>query len=128
MVEKVTKYAVQVLDPNKVIEEFEKCVKAAISGRPGPTLIDIPDDIQRIEIALPNGLPTQRVDADLLENENIPSTSELGTLKNLVGSSKRPVIVLGWGIHLSKQEELICKFSNKSPTAVVPMISSLGSG
>jgi acetolactate synthase-1/2/3 large subunit len=113
MVSKVTKYAVQVLDPNRVIEEFEKCVKLAISGRPGPTLIDIPDDIQRMEINLPNGLPTQRVVADLVGKENSLSTSELNTLIDLVASSKRPVVVLGWGVHLSGQEEVICKFLDK---------------
>jgi acetolactate synthase-1/2/3 large subunit len=113
MVTRITKYAVQVLDPNKVIEEFEKCVKLAISGRSGPTLIDIPDDVQRKEIALPNGLPTQRVVADLIEDKNIPTSSELSSLTNLVSLSKRPVIVLGWGIHLSKQEDLIRKFLDR---------------
>lgn len=110
MVTGITKYAVQVLDPNMVIEEFEKCVRMAISGRPGPTLIDIPDDVQRMAVTLPHGLPSQRIVADSIENIDSLSSSEYSALIGLVSSSKRPVVVLGWGVHLSRQEDVIRKF------------------
>ena len=46
----ITKYAVQVKDPYRVRYELQKAVAIAGSGRPGPGLVDIPDDLQRMEI------------------------------------------------------------------------------
>ncbi len=50
MVEPITKYAVMIKDPAQIAYELEKATYIAISGRPGPVLIDIPDDLQRLII------------------------------------------------------------------------------
>jgi acetolactate synthase I/II/III large subunit len=50
MVEPVTKYAVQLLDPRRIKYELEKAVFLATSGRRGPVWIDIPLDVQASEI------------------------------------------------------------------------------
>ena len=42
----ITKYAVTILDPNKIRYELEKCFYLASSDRPGPVWIDIPLDVQ----------------------------------------------------------------------------------
>ena len=47
IVQRVTKYAVTVMEPYQVIPELEMAIKIAKAGRPGPVLVDIPDDIQR---------------------------------------------------------------------------------
>jgi len=104
MVQKITKYAVQVTDPNSVISELEKCIQLAISGRQGPTLFDIPDDVQRMQISLPSGLPTVPVkDATGIEYDR-PSEDIFNKLKELIADAERPVFVLGWGVHLSDRE------------------------
>lgn len=113
MVTEITKYAIQVLDPSLLIEELESCIKLAISGRPGPVLIDIPDNLQRMTIPLPEGLPIERVSMSIDMNHSSPMTSELAKLSELVSNSLRPVIVLGWGVHLAKQEDAIRKVLDK---------------
>lgn len=50
IVKPITKYAVTVMDPYMLIPEIQKALKIAKEGRPGPVLIDIPDDIQRMDI------------------------------------------------------------------------------
>ena len=47
MVKNITKYAVQIKKPEQILIELEKAYNLSISGRKGPVLIDIPDDIQR---------------------------------------------------------------------------------
>ena len=47
IVSPVTKYAVTVMDPLEVIPSFERALRIAREGRPGPVLIDLPDDVQR---------------------------------------------------------------------------------
>ena len=43
----ITKYSVTINDPDNIRYELEKAYYIARSGRPGPVLIDIPDNIQR---------------------------------------------------------------------------------
>ena len=45
----ICKWAKTIMEPKGIIAEFEKAVGIAKAGRPGPVLIDIPDDIQRSE-------------------------------------------------------------------------------
>lgn len=48
IVRKITKYAVTVMRKEDVIKELETCIRIAKEGRKGPTLFDIPDDLQRM--------------------------------------------------------------------------------
>ena len=50
LVKPITKYAVLIKDPNKIRYELEKALYFAYEGRKGPVLIDVPDDIQRMDI------------------------------------------------------------------------------
>ena len=50
MVRTITKYAVTVRHARDVIPELEKAIATAKEGRPGPVLIDLPDDITRTEL------------------------------------------------------------------------------
>ena len=104
MVQKITKYAVQVTDPNLVISELERCIQLAISGRQGPTLFDIPDDVQRMQIFLPAGLPATPVKEITGPEYGRPSEEIFSRLKVLITEAERPVFLLGWGVHLSKRE------------------------
>src|SRR5271155_5746502 len=45
-VQKITKYAAIILDPNTIRLELEKALHLAGSGRPGPCWLDIPVDVQ----------------------------------------------------------------------------------
>lgn len=103
----ITKYSVIVKDSNKLRYELEKAVYIAKSGRPGPVLIDIPDDIQRAEInpqELISYLPKKvSFDYNTLKRkieECIP----------LIEKSERPIIILGAGVKLGKCEEEAINF------------------
>jgi len=50
MVKPITKYATMITSAKGIRGELEIAYKIATSKRPGPVLIDIPDDIQRAEI------------------------------------------------------------------------------
>src|ERR1700722_13810421 len=50
MVGGITKSAVTVQDPSRIRYEVEKACHLAVSGRPGPTWVDVPIDIQGITI------------------------------------------------------------------------------
>ena len=52
MVRPVTKFAETLMQPDRVLEMLRSAVAIAKEGRPGPVLVDIPDDLQRAEISL----------------------------------------------------------------------------
>lgn len=91
----VTKYAVQLRSADEIKYVLEKAFYIAFEGRPGPVLIDIPDNLQRAEIE-PSKLqgyltPTRKVVPDALKNE-------VQELYKKISLSKRPVIILGGGL------------------------------
>ena len=57
IVESITKYAVTITDPDTVRYHIEKAIWAATSGRPGPSWIDIPLDVQAATIKPSQLLP-----------------------------------------------------------------------
>ena len=50
MVASITNYAVKINDSTRIRYELEKALYLATNGRPGPVLIDLPDNLQREEI------------------------------------------------------------------------------
>lgn len=95
-VEKVTKYAVRVTDPHAVLFELEKAYHIAATGRPGPVWVDIPMDVQAVQVeraALKTFTP------------DLPPVAEVADaitqLMALLEASARPVLWLGNGVRLA---------------------------
>ena len=97
----ITKYAVLVQDPYKIRYELQRAVAIAKAGRPGPVLVDIPDDLQRMDID-----PAKLVDYQpepAAAEQDFPEQPALECLE-AIRSARRPVLVYGWGIHLANAE------------------------
>jgi len=98
----VTKYVTMIKDPRQIRYELEKAAYLARSGRPGPVLIDVPDDVQRMEINpedLPRFVPDPIVGADSKIRYSVE------TCVRLLKEAERPVLIVGWGVRLSKAEK-----------------------
>ncbi len=98
MFKPVTKYAVQLRDPQRIRFELEKALHLACSGRPGPVLVDIPDNLQREKIN-PDALegfvpPREPASAG-------PTADQVRRCVDLIRGARRPVLIAGWGIELS---------------------------
>jgi len=96
MVGPVSKYAALIEDPLRIRYELEKAVHIARSGRPGPVLVDIPDNIQRELVA--------RADLEPYPLPVAPAPSAADVFERaleLISTASRPVLVLGWGIRLA---------------------------
>jgi acetolactate synthase-1/2/3 large subunit len=100
MCRSITKYSVLVKDPYRIRYELQKAVAIAKSGRPGPVLVDIPDDLQRMDID-PAKLVEYSPEADAAKQV---SPDQIRACVEALRGSRRPVLVYGWGIHLSHAE------------------------
>jgi acetolactate synthase-1/2/3 large subunit len=104
----ITKYVVLVTDPYRIRYELQKAVDIATSGRPGPVVVDVPDDLQRMDID-----PAKLVDYQPEMNSEIESDFDsiaMDCLKAL-RAAKRPVIVIGWGVHLAGAQNEVRKLA-----------------
>lgn len=108
----ITKYAVQIKDPEQIRYELEKAIHIARTGRPGPVLIDIPDNLQRSQVNLGTlkGYTPQVL--EFAKPRKFPCFSEvLDRVSELILEASRPVLVGGWGVHLSHTEADFVSFA-----------------
>ena len=114
IVNSITKYSKVITDPMNIRYEVEKAIFLAKNGRPGPCWIDIPGDIQGMDVN-PDELKSFNPAIDEIKiNDNVISN----VLSKLI-NSKRPVIYAGSGIWLSKTHDKFIKFIDKLNIPVV---------
>ena len=111
IVKDIVKYSDTIIDKNQIQYQLEKAHYESLNGRPGPSWLDIPFDIQSSKILyseLSHFYPENKTKTNYQINEVI----------NLIKNSKRPVILAGHGVKLShgknELQKLISKF--KIPT------------
>lgn len=109
IVDTLTKYAVLLTDPKRVRYELEKLIYIAKEGRPGPVLLDLPDDLQRAEIN-PDEIESFKPPEKKIYNIE----SQITEMKELIKRASRPVVIVGSGVKLSGTEKLAESFIIKS--------------
>lgn len=112
MVEKVTKWAERLMEPEKVIDVISRAYSVAGSSRTGPVWIDIPMNIQASPVNLAKLAPAYEVpNADVSLNENstniISSNNGIDAVRQILAFSERPVLWLGHGIRLAGAEHRV---------------------
>src|SRR5580692_12111972 len=108
IVQPLTKYAVTVTDPSEIRYHLEKAIHLARTGRPGPVWIDIPLDVQAAPIDEPAKLRTFDPSelASLQASRITPGDlkTQVGRILEKLNESKRPMLLIGNGIRLSRAE------------------------
>lgn len=97
IVDSITKYAVQIKEPEDIRYELEKAAALAIQGKPGPVWIDVPLDIQA---SMVDEESLRGYDASELETFKCPKEAMDETIR-LFNAAKRPMLMLGHGIRLA---------------------------
>lgn len=112
----ITKYATQIVEPDSFPAILSEAWQIAISGRPGPVLIDIPIDIQQKYCDLPNA-------SEILMTPKVVSEQfKFETLLNLLGKSNSPLILAGGGIRSSGT---VTEFLNLIERTQLPVVHTL---
>jgi len=115
MAKPITKACFLINEPNDIPEILEKAFSIALSGRPGPVLLDIPMDVQRQNIE-------EIIVPITIENELTISEKNLLNLCKSVKSSKKPLILVGRGIRASGSHRLFESFLSQTK---IPVITTL---
>jgi acetolactate synthase-1/2/3 large subunit len=94
LIQPITKYAVMLTDPQNIGIEMDKLIEFAMTGRKGPVWLDVPLDIQSMQID-PDGLVRW---AQSKDEEAMWTNSKLETFESLLNQSKSPLFLLGHGV------------------------------
>ncbi len=118
MVLPIVKRAWAVDDPEQIPAILDDAFELAVSGRPGPVLIDIPMDVQRAQINPPKRAVKKPL-ADVLPGME---TADAIFIRDALLESRRPLILAGGGIRTAGA---IDAFHNLVKIAHIPVVHSL---
>lgn len=113
----ITKYAVQLQRPEDVAYVFEKAYYMALHGRKGSVLVDVPMDVQFMEV------PEELRHFEEPAEELVVSDDEISELCNMLYKSKRPVILAGGGAQIADASGLLTSLAQKTNIPVVTTLN-----
>ncbi len=103
----ITKHNYIVKDVNRLAVTLREAFQVAISGRPGPVLVDVPKDVQ---IAMAEYEPQEKQ-----QKRPMPpiKEEELDKAMEMILMAKRPYIYCGGGVVLSEAHKELARFADK---------------
>ena len=84
----IAKWATQIDDPARVPEYMARAFRVATSGRPGPVVISLPEDMLTEVVSVADARPYTATHAGL-------SAGDLDMLKTEIAQAERPLLLLG---------------------------------
>jgi acetolactate synthase-1/2/3 large subunit len=102
----ITKYAVQITEPESIRYELEKAIHLATHGRRGPVWVDIPLDVQNAVI---DETRLKGFTPDVVESSTDASrlSRQVSQAIALLNASRRPVLFLGNGVRGAEARGLV---------------------
>ncbi|MCD8540245.1 MAG: biosynthetic-type acetolactate synthase large subunit [Leadbetterella sp.] len=117
----ICKWNYQVTDPDEIPEVMAKAFFIARSGKPGPVLIDITKDAQVNLMTRP--FTYEKVEKLISYNPRVtPKADQIEKAAELINKAKRPYILFGHGILISRAVEEFRAFVEKTD---IPCASTL---
>jgi acetolactate synthase-1/2/3 large subunit len=118
MVKGITKFAIQVRNPDEFKSALQKAWSIATNDRPGPVLIDIPIDVQQMKL--------EPFSVVALEESgkvpNLTAQSDFEELHEWLNNSKNPLVLVGGGVRLAGCIE---EFRQTIKLLQIPVVHSL---
>jgi acetolactate synthase I/II/III large subunit len=86
----LAKWSEEVIDPARIPELVRRAFQVATSGRPGPVVLSLPEDVLAATAAVADAQPYSPAVA-------APSPAELARVRELLAGAQRPVLIVGGG-------------------------------
>ena len=114
----IVKYSKTLTKSSDIELELNKAIDIAYSGRPGPVWLDLPLDVQSQKFN-----PSKKSIKYLSDKnkKNIEKNIKIEKIYKLIEKSKRPIFLIGNGVHISKSETL---FLNVIQKLNLPILST----
>ncbi len=108
----LSKWVAEIDDPGRIPEFLAHAFSLATSGRPGPVVLALPEDMLREPAAAADAAPYRSVQA-------YPSPADMARLRALLAAAKRPLLLLGGSTWTAEAVADITAFAeaNRLPVA-----------
>lgn len=117
----VTKHNFLVRDANELLEVIPAAFRLAMSGRPGPVLVDIPKDVQTQPIGFAQFPPPAQRDLPVP-----PQAALIDTAAEMINAAERPVLYLGGGVIHSGASHLAVTLAEQVGMPTTMTLMALG--
>jgi acetolactate synthase-1/2/3 large subunit len=119
----VTKHNYQVIDTEELPDVFAEAFYVAMSGRPGPVLIDLPKDVAQMEC--PSSHAPPRVPEGYWTPYQ-PNMQRLSEALDVLRQAKKPVILAGGGVVQGDAAAELKRFAERLKIPVTSTLMGLG--
>lgn len=123
----VVKEVIRIDMVQRIPEAVRRAYAVATSGRPGPVLIDIPEDIAHAEHDF--SAADFWIDAGTLKAQarrSLPDPAELNQAVRMMAQAKRPLLLVGGGIHVSEAYDALIGLAEQEGIPVAHTMSGKG--
>ena len=116
----VTKLAVQITKPERIAEQLRAALRAAMSGRRGPVLVEIPRDVLSESVTATSILAPGRYRPT---HPQPPHPEAVREAARILRGAERPLLLVGGGVTWAGAGDLIVRLSEQYS---IPMITAYG--
>lgn len=102
----IAKWAVEIQDAKRVPELMHRAFRIAQTGRPGPVVISLPEDMLLDEAWM-------AFRKSVHQPKPRPSPEEVKEIELVLRDAKRPLIIAGGGVQRAGAEDHLLRFANK---------------
>src|SRR5699024_5914858 len=102
----IAKWAVEVTDPDRMSELVQRAFRIAQTGRPGPVVVSLPEDVLSSENVMHYG-------PAVVKPQPAPASSEVHAVEAVLHQAKRPLIIAGGGVKNACSEDKLVSFAEK---------------
>ncbi|HUS96252.1 MAG TPA: thiamine pyrophosphate-binding protein [Hyphomicrobiaceae bacterium] len=123
----VVKEVIRVEVIKRIPEHVRRAFAVATSGRPGPVLIDVPEDIAHAEFDF--DASDFWIDPDTVKAQarrTRPAAYDLDRAAQMLAGAKRPIILAGGGIHISEAYDALLELAESQGIPVAHTMSGKG--
>jgi acetolactate synthase I/II/III large subunit len=117
----ITKHNFLVRRTADLLDVIPEAFRLALSGRPGPVLIDVPKDLQ-----------AETIEFDALPGPSRPDApprfadADIARAAELINNSRRPIFLVGGGVIVSGASEILRRIADKASILLASTLHGLG--
>ena len=125
MFKPVSKWQVKVTEPRSIDNIIDTAFRVATTGKPGPVVVCIPDDVANSDIEFQS--PVEGHDGAVFPgSRSAPDPDEVKRAASLLTKATKPVLVVGGGAHISGCQQLVGQLAELLNVPVATSISGKG--
>ncbi|WP_269410126.1 thiamine pyrophosphate-dependent enzyme [Lentibacillus daqui] len=102
----IAKWAVEITAAERIPELVQRAFRIAQSGRPGPVVISLPEDVLPVTAEMQFG-------SRFMKPTPAPAKQEIAEVEHLLTQARHPLIIAGGGVKASQAEEALQSFAEK---------------